>query len=107
MVEWLKLWSGRAALALLVALFAVGLAYSFPVDLAFLFALDLATWVETAIAVYAAMQVTRIRPLLTLVRARLFARRRTVRRQARKRVSDTRRKGANDDRADPHMAWAA
>lgn len=69
-MNWLKLWTARAAVALVVILILTGLASTFPADVAFLMAIDLGTWVEAAVAVYVASQVTKVRPLLTFVRAR-------------------------------------
>lgn len=102
----LKLWTSRAVLALIVVLLVAGLAYSFPLDLAFLLAIDLATWVEAAVAVYVAAQVTRIRPLLTFVRARLFTSGRRSRRR-RTRLPLRRRSPSNDDGPAPALALAA
>jgi hypothetical protein len=107
MMEFLRFWSSRAAIALLVFLLAMGLAYSFPADVAFLFAIDLATWVEAVVVVYAAAQVTKIRPLLALLAARLIRRRYVRKRPARMRRLSALRDAANDDLNEPDRALAA
>jgi hypothetical protein len=103
-MEFLKLWFGRAALMLVVALLAAGLVYTFPADLAFLLAVDLATWAEAVVVVFAAAQITKVRPFLTYIRARLFVRRRQRPRALRQRP---RGETANDDPGEPDRALAA
>ena len=103
----LKLWTGRAALALVVVLLAAGLAYSFPADIAFLFAIDIGTWLEAAVAVYVAAQVTKIRPVVSFLRARLFGRQRKSARQVRTRTAAKRDLPANDDDPGPVVRLAA
>lgn len=102
----LRQWSGRAALTLILIVIVAGLASTFPADLAFLMALDLSTWVEAAIAVYVAAQITRIRPILTLLGAR-FPLRRTGARETRTRAVAKRRESSNDDDPAPRLALAA
>ena len=101
----LRQWTSRAALALIVAVLLVGLAYSFPADIAFLMAVDLGTWVEAVVAVYVVSQVTRIRPILAFFRARFLPRRRSTR-QIRSRVV-RRDKPSSDDHPAPAWALAA
>ena len=98
----LRQWTSRAALALIVAIILVGLASSFPADIAFLMALDLGTWVEAVVAVYVVTQVTKIRPILAVLRARLVPRRRSMR-QIRTRAVRS-EKPSNDD--NPVAGWA-
>ena len=85
MVDWLKRRPARVALTLVVALIAGGLAISFPPDTAVLLAIDFGTWVEAAVAVYVAAQVTRVRPLVTFLRATFSPRARRSKRQSRTR----------------------
>lgn len=103
MLQWLKKRSGRAVLALVFMLLVAGLAISFPPDLAFLFAIDLSAWVEAAVAVYVAAQVTRIRPLLTILSARLALRRRRSQRQRRS-AGAARKERSNDEEDAPASA---
>jgi len=100
-MNFLRHWSSRAVVTVIVILILAGLATSFPADIAFLMAIDLGTWVEAAVAVYVATQVTKIRPILTFIRARFFTRR-SSKRQIRTRV--TRRDKSADD--DPAPEWA-
>jgi hypothetical protein len=85
-IEWLKRRSGRTAIALVVMLLAAGFAVSFPADIAFIMALDLSTWVEAFVVVCVAAQVTKVRPILVLLRARLRSWRRGSQRQSRTRA---------------------
>jgi len=101
-MNWLKHWTSRAALAAIVILLVAGLATSFPADIAFLMAIDLGTWVEAAVAVYVVAQFTKIRPILTFVRARLFSQQRSPKRR-RPRIRPG-KQPANDD--DPAGRWA-
>jgi hypothetical protein len=96
MVEWLKRRSGRVALTLMVTVIAAGLAISFPPDIAFLLAICVGTWVEAAVAVYVAAQITRVRPLLTFMKAKVSARVRRSARQTRT-ASQRRDSSSNDD----------
>lgn len=100
----LKLWTTRAALALIVALVAVGLAYSFPFDLAVLMAIDLGTWVEAAVAVYVVAQVTKVRPIIAHLRLRFCQRR--SRREVRT-VSRGDKITASDSDPEPRLLLAA
>jgi hypothetical protein len=104
-MELLKLWSGRTALVLMVAALAVGLVYIFPADVAFLFAIDLATYVEAAVVVFTAAQVTKVRPLVAVIRAR-FMRPLSRRRSSHQRVTKPRRTTSNEDLPGPGLAWA-
>ena len=97
MLEGLKQRLVRATVTLIFIALVAGLATSFPPDLAFLMALDLSTWVEAALAVYVATQVTKIRPMLIFVRAKLFGRFRRSARQTRTRGAATPREASNDD----------
>jgi hypothetical protein len=106
-MSWLRFWTGRTFMALVVFALVVGLAYTFPLDFAFLFALDLATWLEAAVFIWAATQATRIRPLVALVRARLFASHRGCGRRRRSQNRKSRLDASNDDPCDPDLAWAA
>ena len=103
----LRQWSGRAALTLILIVIVAGLASTFPADLAFLMALDLSTWVEAAVAVYVAAQVTKIRPILSFLRARFVLGRRTAARERRTRAVAKRRESSNDDDPAPRLALAA
>jgi uncharacterized membrane protein len=107
MLEWLKRRSARAVLALIVMLLVAGLAVSFPPDLAFLMALDVSTWVEAAVAVYVATQLTKVRPLLIFVRARLFGRTRKSPRQSRTRAITKTAEASNDDEPAAVLGFAA
>jgi hypothetical protein len=101
-MDWLKHWSSRVAMMVIVILLLAGLATSFPADIGFLMAIDLGTWIEAAIAVYVVAQVTKIRPLVSFLRVRLFNQRRS-KRQIRTRVP-RRQKSISDD--DPAPKWA-
>ena len=103
----LRQWSGRAALTLILIVIVAGLASTFPADLAFLMALDLSTCVEAAVAVYVAAQVTKIRPILSFLRARFALRRRAAARERRTRSAATRRESSSDDDPAPRLALAA
>ena len=102
----LKLWTSRAIVALIVVLIMVGLAYSFPLDLAFLMAIDLGTWVEAAVAVYVVTNVTRIRPVLAMVRAWIQRLQRSRRRTRTSRLPK-KVKPSNDDKPAPSLSIAA
>ena len=106
MLEWLKKRSGRTAIALIVMLIAMGLALSFPPDIAFLFAIDMGTWFEAAIAVYVVAQVTRIRPLVAFLKARLAIRHRRAARRPRTAAVE-RKEASNDDKPRSPFALAA
>lgn len=97
MMNWLKHWSGRIAMALIVAIFVAGLASTFPADIAFLMAVDLGTWVEAAIAVYVVAQVTKVRPAIAFLRARLFFRKQRSSRGKYTRSVAIKRESSNDD----------
>lgn len=101
----IKRWTGRAAMALLVIIFAAVLAYSFPADLALLLAIDVATYVDALVGVYVIAQVTRLRPLIALGRASLAARFGRRSRRATAMRPSKRTSAANDD--DPGLAVAA
>jgi len=103
-MNWLKLWTARAALAIIVVLILAGLASIFPADVAFLMAIDLGTWVEAAFAVYVASQVTKVRPALTFIRARFFNRRRARLRRTR---AVRMKNPSKDDEPAPWHALAA
>jgi hypothetical protein len=107
MLDWLKRRSERALVALIVMLLAAGLAFSFPPDVALLFAVDLSTWVEAAVAVYFVAQVTKIRPIIVFLRARLSLRKRRSAREKRTRGIATRREPSNDDDSVPLLGLAA
>jgi hypothetical protein len=107
MVEWLKERSLRAVLTLVVALIAAGLAISFPPDIAFLLAIDLGTWVEAAVAVYIAAQVTRIRPLMAFLRATFSSRVMRSGRQSRTPSLTSRDRQSSDDEPAPAAALGA
>jgi len=100
----LRLWTSRAMMALIVVLIAVGLAYSFPMDVAFLMAIDLGTWIEAAVAIYVVSSVTRIRPIVAILRTRLFALRKRSRRRTRTPAASKRMAPSNDE--DPAQAFA-
>ena len=97
MLQWLKQRLIRVTVMLIAIVLVAGLAASFPPDLAFLMALDLSTWVEAALAVYLATQVTRVRPILMFVRAKMFARSRRSARQVRNRSATKSPEQSKDD----------
>ena len=105
MLQWLKHRFLRILVALIVMLIVAGLATSFPPDLAFLFAIDVSAWVEAAVAVYVVAQITRIRPLLTFLRARLAHGGRSAARQVRTRA-EAREEPSNDDEPRRRLALA-
>ena len=102
----IKRWAGRALVAGLVMLLAVGFAYSLPVDLAFLAAVDVATYVDALVGVYVVASIARIRPMIAHLRASAIG----VARRTRSRSSRTARRhlptsADNDDH--PALAVAA
>lgn len=98
-------WLWSALFSILVVMFAAGLAYSFPADMAFLLAINLVTWAEAAIAVYVVATVTKVRPLVTYLRA-IFLRRRAgaVRQQRTHKIP---RPDCSNDNDDDPIALAA
>jgi hypothetical protein len=106
MLEWLKQRSIRAIVAVIVIVLVAGLAVSFPPDFALLMAVDLSTWVEAALAVYAATQVGRVRPVLMFLRAKMFGRLRASTRHARTRSLKKPDELSNDDEPVGGLAFA-
>ena len=107
MLQWLKQRLFRVIVTLIVIVLVAGLAASFPPDLAFLMAVDLSTWVEAALAVYVAAQLTRVRPILTYVRTRFLGGFRKSSRQRRTRAVAKTREPSNDDEPAPGLRVAA
>ena len=99
MTNKLKKWAGRLFMAALVCLFVFAFAYSLPADFALLAAIDMATYVDAFIGVYVIARVTRLRPYLAYVRARMAMTMRRFGKRARRLAirSDKSRTAANDD----------
>jgi hypothetical protein len=97
----LKAWAYRLAVMALVAVVAMGLAYSYPADLALLFAVDIATYLEAAVTVWAVAQVTRVKPAWAATRLRMSAIRARIRGRTTVRIQrflpEKQKLPANDD----------
>lgn len=96
-------WADRAAMAALVALLVVGMAYSLPADLALLAAIDMATYVDALIGVYVVARIGKIRPMLFVLRASATGAAQRARARGRRLVRKSVRKTA-DDKDRPAMA---
>jgi hypothetical protein len=107
MLQWLKHRLFRVIVTLIVIMLVAGLATSFPPDFALLMAVDLSTWVEAALAVYVATQITRVRPILIFIRARILGPLRRSARHARTRPLKKLLKPSNDDEPPAELAFAA
>ena len=107
MLEWLKQRSMRVVVAVIVIVLVAGLAVSFPPDFALLMAVDLSTWVEAAISVYIATQLTRVRPAAAFIRMKLSGRVRKSQRRTRVRSVSRTSDAANDEDPAPELRFVA
>lgn len=90
---------------LLVAIVAVGFAYSFPADIALMAAIDSATWVEALAGVLMAASVIKLRSIPLMARSMMSAGLRRIARIRHARQARRRAVAKRDDRGDRAAAW--
>jgi hypothetical protein len=100
-------WAGRALVAGLVMLLAVGFAYSLPMDLAFLAVVDVATYVDALVGVYVVANLARIRPMIAHLRATAIGIARRTRSHSSHMARRPLPKRADNDDDHPALAVAA
>ncbi len=108
MWQHVKFWTGRIALAILVALFLLAFAQTLPIDFAMLVAVDMALYVDALIGVYVFGSVTKLHAAATFYRLKAVNRIRRLGKRARRvadRVASSLKQPANDD--DPAWTIAA